>query len=207
MGLDYSYEVYVHRRRAAAVLAALADNMADNGRDDWTVVEIAGEQVTLPCTVRFKSDRTVSLDPSTDNREFLDLSLRFDADEALLAYDDPDDDGRFRIGYIYLSVYDASWLAPDHLEFSFMAATTGMSNLFLESPSIRNWFASLTIDNAGPLCLLDVEQGPDVGYKPGYYMSVSAGARRIFERATGTRREVFDRLAARQQHLYPDGKD
>ncbi|MGW4247507.1 hypothetical protein [Nocardia sp. NPDC004722] len=195
MGLDYSYEVYIHRDRAVSLLEAIADNMKDNGRDDWTIAEIAGGRVTLPCTTRFKSGRTISLDPSSENREFMDLSLRFDTDEALRAYGDPDDEGQFRIGYIYLTVYNAAWLSPDHLEFSFMAATTDMSILFLESPSIRNWFASLAIDHDAPLCLLDVEQGPDLGYAPGYYMSVSVGTGRIFERATGTRQAIFERLS------------
>ncbi|GAB2526150.1 hypothetical protein [Nocardia heshunensis] len=159
MGLDYSYEVYIHRDRAPALLGSIADNMAEESRHgEWTIAEIAGDRVLLPCSARFESGRTVGLDPSGSKHEFLDLVLRFDADDSLRAYNDPEDDGRHRVGLIYLSVHDASRLAPDHLEFCFMAATTRMSRLFLESSGVRNWFASLAIDHDSPLCLLDIEQ-------------------------------------------------
>ncbi|WP_214411012.1 hypothetical protein [Sphaerisporangium fuscum] len=92
---------------------------------------------------------------------------------------DADGRRRYEVGYIYLTVHEASWLRPDHLELCFMAATSTMSRLFRNSMSIRDFFATLAIRNSGLLCVLDVEDDGKI--------VVSAGNRRLFEPLDGTR--------------------
>ncbi|MFE3024511.1 hypothetical protein [Nocardia tengchongensis] len=167
MGLDYSYEVYVHRDSARALLEAVkaSCNPYPGGK---TTVEFPDGPVVMPCTSRFASDTTLRFDPTaTDGGSLLqlDLSLSFPADTELLKWvgergapqTDSGNGLLCSVGYIYLSVFDASKFLPDHLSFDFMAATTDMSRLFARSASIRTWFANLTFDHDGPLCLLDLE--------------------------------------------------
>ncbi|WP_067709651.1 hypothetical protein [Nocardia yamanashiensis] len=190
MGLDYTFQVFVHRDRAIPLLRTIAENMAARNRPDRTVVEIAGQRITMPCTTNFRSGTTVRLDPDA-GRNYLELALEFEPDDELRTYHRTDGGSSpCVIGVIYLLVRDASWLAPDQLEFGFTAATTGMSILFQMSGSVRNWFADLTIDNGGPLCLLDQEQGPELGYSPGYFDVVSAGTRRVHKHVNGSRRDI-----------------
>ncbi|MFE3794459.1 hypothetical protein KHQ06_31790 [Nocardia tengchongensis] len=169
MGLDYSYEVYVHRDSARALLEAVKAS-CNPYRDGTTTVEFPDGPVVLPCTSRFTSGTTLRFDPTAaDGGSLLnlDLSLLFPADTELLKWvgergdapqTDADNGPLCSVGYIYLLVFDASSFLPDHVSFDFMAATTDMSRLFARSASIRTWFANLTLDHGGPLCLLDLEQ-------------------------------------------------
>lgn len=167
MGLDYSYEVYVHRDSARPLLEAVKAHCMPN-TDTTTTVEFPDGRVILPCTSGFAEGTTVSFDASAAGNSRLlklDLSMLFPADDELLRWDEdnglepaPGDDRLCRVGFIYLSVWDASTFLPDHLCFYFMAATTDMSRLFARSASIRTWFADLTFDLGGPLCLLDLEE-------------------------------------------------
>ncbi|MFJ4654728.1 hypothetical protein ACIP5Y_25935 [Nocardia sp. NPDC088792] len=168
MGLDYSYEVYVHRDSARGLLETLKANCPARP-DRTTTVEFPDGQVVMPFTSHFASGTTVRFDPATLQRGSLldlDLSISFEADDELLEWVDRDlalridADGRrlCDVGYIYLHVWQASTFLPDHLCFDFMAATTRMSRLFARSASIRKWFVDLTFDHGGPLCLLDLEE-------------------------------------------------
>lgn len=168
MGIDYSYEVYVHRDSARALLETVKTHCFQ-WRGGFTVVEFPDGTVEMPCTSGFDSGKTIRFGTPAPNRHSLldlDLSIEFPADAELLNWvdDDPEDlpidaQGRrlCRVGYIYLTVYDASTFLPDHVSFDFTAAVTGMSLLFVRSSSIRQWFADLTFAHSGPLCLLDLE--------------------------------------------------
>lgn len=176
MGIDYSFDVYVHRRAAGRLLtevAALCDRRVEQART--TVVPPEGPPVVLPGTVGFESGRTVEL-AATEYPSF-DLSLCFPPDEPLRAYRDGDLDTygttRIMVGYVYLTVFDAARLLPGHLQFSFTPASGVQSRLFLSSPSIRETFASL----ASSLCLFDVEQD--------YHIVVTAGHHRVSTQVPG----------------------
>ncbi|WP_433435931.1 hypothetical protein [Nonomuraea sp. CA-141351] len=193
MGLDYSYELYLHRRDAAGVMSDLvADRTAVHDPKRSTVVELPeGQHLVMPFTSGFTGGRTLPLGPALA----LDLTIRFAEDQHLLDYAEarsilPEDTGSQRstyadsrrhhdVGYIYLTVHEASWLHPDYLELCFMAATSTMSCLFRESVSIRDFFATLTIRNSGLLCVLDVEDDGRI--------VVSVGSRRLFEPVPGAR--------------------
>jgi hypothetical protein len=193
MGLDYSYELYLHRRNAVGVLSDLATGRtAGHDSNGHTVVELPEAQhLVMPFTSRFTSGRTQPLGPELA----LDLKIRFAEDQHVLDYANArsilaedtdfgwstDEDSRrhYDVGYIYLTVHEASWLRPDYLELCFMAATSSMSCLFRDSVSIQNFFATLTIRNSGLLCMLDVEDDGKI--------VVSVGNRRLFEPVPGAR--------------------
>ncbi|WP_194815800.1 hypothetical protein [Nocardia sp. XZ_19_385] len=168
MGLDYSYEVYVHRDSARPLLEAVKAN-CDPSPGRTTTVDLPDGRVILPCTSRFVSDTTLRFDTTAADGGLLlelDLSILFPADDELLKWVDEDyvvttgqdGDRMCPVGYIYLSARNASRFLPDHLCFDFMAATTDMSRLFVRSASIRRWFADLALDHGAPLCLLDMEE-------------------------------------------------
>ncbi|MBE1588807.1 hypothetical protein ACFPOI_55425 [Nonomuraea angiospora] len=203
MGLDYSYELYLHRRDIPSVLSDLAtDRTADHEPTRSTVVEPPeGQHLVMPFTSGFTGGRTLLLGPGLA----LDLTIRFAEDQHVLDYararsilpedtgsqwsTDADSRRHYDIGYIYLTVHEASWLHPDYLELCFMAATSSMSRLFRESVSIRDFFATLTIRNSGLLCMLDVEDDGRI--------VVSAGNQRLFEPVPGTRwASIADLLSA-----------
>ncbi|WP_433597600.1 hypothetical protein ACQPXH_17525 [Nocardia sp. CA-135953] len=107
----------------------------------------------------------------------LDLVLRFLPDDALRRYfdalEDPslDATGRYELGYIYLSIHDGPWsVLPDHLLFSFTAASTMMSGLFAGSESIRDWFVWMTVRTGASVCTLQMEDLDVVYYAHGRRM-------------------------------------
>ncbi|MFI1913743.1 hypothetical protein [Nocardia sp. NPDC020380] len=90
MGLDYSYEVYVHRDAARGVLETLKANCADR-LDRTTTVEFPDGPLVMPCTSHFASGTTVRFDPAVPQRGSLlelDLAISFEADDELLAWMD-----------------------------------------------------------------------------------------------------------------------
>ncbi|MGC9670686.1 hypothetical protein ACNTMW_29590 [Planosporangium sp. 12N6] len=172
MGIDYSYQVYVHRRDAGRLLTAVAA-LCDHHEDRRTTVALPdGTSVVLPCTYDYEAGRTVELADVVAGRgtPSFDLSLVFPPDGPLREYHDdkgdnanvarawPDGTTRVMVGYVYLMVFDGSSLFPEHWIFEFTPAASVQSRLFLSSPSVRQTFATLTLDVAGPLCLLDVEE-------------------------------------------------
>jgi hypothetical protein len=174
VGIDYSYQVYVHRRDAGRLLTAVAA-MCDRSADEWTTVILPdGTSMVLPGLYGFKTGRVVDLAEVVEGRDRSDfgLSLCFPQDGPLGEYQDakthpadlarPWPDGTTRVGLIYLMVFDGSALLPEHWIFDFTPAATVQSRLFLSSPSIRQTFATFTLAVEGPLCLLDVEERFDV---------------------------------------------
>lgn len=161
MGIDFSYDFYVHRRDVHRFLTAAAE-LCDPQESRWTNVVLPdGTSVRMPGTHGFTSGTTVPLvKPGAD----FDLSLCFPVDEPLKAYRDeqelqertwPDGSSRVAVGYIYLSAGDSFAILPDHWRFWFMPATSAQSKLFLMSPSIRETFATLALSTGASLCLLD----------------------------------------------------
>jgi hypothetical protein len=185
MGIDYSFQVYVHERDAGRLLTAVAA-LCDRREDRWTTVALTDRtSVTLPGTCRFEAGRTVELAVAVAGRDQsrFDLSLCFPQDGPLRGYRDgeihhvdverawPDGTTRVVVGYVYLDVFDGSCLLPEHWMFSFTPATSAQSRLFLSSPSIRQTFATLALSVAAPLCLFDVEEP--------YKIVVTASGRRV----------------------------
>jgi hypothetical protein len=176
MGIDYSFQVYVHQRDAGRLLTAVAA-MCDRSSDEWTTAALPdGTSVVLPGTYGFKAGRVVELADVVAGRDRSDfgLSLCFPQDGPLGEYQNnkahpvdvarawPDGTTRVMVGLVYLMVFDGSSLLPEHWIFDFTPATTDQSRLFLSSASIRQTFATLTMSVAGPLCLLDVEERFDI---------------------------------------------
>lgn len=158
MGLDYSYLVYVRPTNVPRALAALADLAPETHRaPPLTVTLPGGDQVTVPFTSRFRSD---PVDWSTDEHPAqLDTTFLVDADDHVREYLDVDESGRALLGYVYLSVDYRS--VADWVELKFMAATSGMSQLFEESGVVRSLFTDLTAASGGACCLLDTETDHD----------------------------------------------
>ncbi|MGX1513657.1 hypothetical protein RKD44_004945 [Streptomyces collinus] len=140
MGLTYGYDVYLRPRNVAGALAAVAE-LAPPSRDvpPLDVTLPGGERITLPFTSGFRSE---PVDCSARDTLDLDTSLMFPVDDAVLAYAEsyglpPEEEGRVRIGYVYLTVRFVSFLDPGYAALEFWAATSGMSRLFERSASIR----------------------------------------------------------------------
>lgn len=157
MGLDYSINLHFPTLRLKDALTALAE-FAEPVQDRKTTVHLpCGRAIALPFTSRFKSG-TVTLQWGGGEGKF-DTSLRFLCDDAIR-------DGNYAhtvelvdgveyagIGYIYLTVR----VGCLYSELSFMAATTGMSRLFVNSVSIRNRFLDLLATAGGVVGWLDQE--------------------------------------------------
>lgn len=185
MGIDFSYDFYVHRRDVRRFLTAVAE-LCDPQESRWTNVVLPdGTSLRLPGTRGFTSGTTAQL---TGQREGdFDLSLCFPVDEPLTAYRAeregpertwPDGSSRVAVGYIYLSAGDDFAILPDHWRFWFMPATSQQSRLFLTSPSIRETFATLALSTGASLCLLDSGLG-------GPEVIVTALGRRVSTRVPG----------------------
>ena len=102
-----------------------------------------------------------------DGRIHLATNLMFPSDSFLVADADgfPSrhlDDGTISVGFIYLTI--GSW-SPELVVFDLTAATSGMSRLFEDSPSIRARFVSVLEDHGGICGVFDDEDKTDhVGY-------------------------------------------
>jgi hypothetical protein len=192
MGIDYSYDVYVHRRDSRRFLTAVAALCHPDSTETTTVIVPDGDPVTLPGGHAFTSGTTVDLAEivATLGGTF-NLVFSFPADEPLRAYRDgrrpfghplvgwtrPADSGPVKMGLIYLGVYDGSDMVPEHWNFSFTPAVTEQSRLFLKSPSIRETFTTLALSTGAALCLFDGEIGDRI--------IVTAGDRRVSTRVPG----------------------
>jgi len=94
----------------------------------------------------------------------LDMSIMFDADDALREYAEtdgrePEADGRIRIGYVYATIRFESFLHPGYASVECWAATSGMSRLFARSTNIRKVFTDVTAASCGVCCLFDTGDG------------------------------------------------
>ncbi|MFC9466910.1 hypothetical protein [Streptomyces coelicoflavus] len=162
MGLDYGYDIYLRPRNVAGALSAVAA-LAPPSRDvpPLDVTLPGGERVVLPFTSGFGSE---PVDCSARGTLRLDTSLMFPVDDAVRAYGEssglpPEENGRVRIGYVYLTVRFKSLLDPAYTSMEFWAATSGMSRLFERSASIRKTFTDLTAAVGGVCCQFDRGDG------------------------------------------------
>jgi len=94
----------------------------------------------------------------------LDMSIMFDADDALREYAEtdgrePEADGRIRIGYVYATIRFESFLHPGYASVECWAATSGMSRLFARSTNIRKVFTDVTAASGGVCCLFGIADG------------------------------------------------
>ncbi|GAA1809715.1 hypothetical protein GCM10009682_34210 [Luedemannella flava] len=141
MGIDYSFDVYVHRRDAGRLLAAVAALCdTSHGERRTTVALPDGTTVDLPATYGFKAGRTVELAEVVAGRDrsSFDMVLCFPQDDVLRRYRD------------------------DSTDVDVTSATSGQSRVFLASPAVRQTFATVALSVGAPLCLLDVEERFDI---------------------------------------------
>ncbi|XVU22283.1 hypothetical protein ACQPZJ_34115 [Actinoplanes sp. CA-054009] len=203
MGIDFSYDLYVHRRDADGFLAEVA-KLCDPGLSRLTTILLpSGTSMTMPGAYGFIGDRAIELEVAAADRtgRSFGLSLSFPADGPLRDYEDPDDGEevgpRVTVGYIYLSVSDDYTIRPDHLRFSFVPATTEQGRLFLMSPSIRETFATLALTTGATLCLLDTEMTSHIVVTAlGQRLSTRVPGPLLLWRRQGANEEVFRELSA-----------
>ncbi|BEL05537.1 hypothetical protein Q0Z83_037280 [Actinoplanes sichuanensis] len=159
MGIDYGYALYLPTHAVGRALRAAAA-IARPGIGPVDVTVPGGERITLP----FRGKPTGDVDHWE-----LDSLLYFPVgDEAIRRWaerertagsqEHPDALGRIWIGSIYLSFWRNHGLRPGYSQLKFTAATTGMSRLFEQSPSIRDVFVELA-ESAGAVCLVLDREG------------------------------------------------
>jgi hypothetical protein len=172
MGLDYSYDIYVHRRDAGRLLAAVAQLCDWRYAGRMTIELPDGVSVEMPCGDKDNGQTVRFADMGADTSRILGLlplfvedgplsELREQMGEGVLSVG-PDGTRRVLVATTYLKVFDESRVIPDHISFSFSTPGTSRSRLFLSSPSIRETFATLTISVGAPLCLFDVEERHEI---------------------------------------------
>ncbi len=154
MGLDYSINLYFPAHRVGAALCALA-RIAPSG--PATVVRLPDGDASVPFSSCWKHDPVELLAPGS--RVEFETSLLFPFDEVIRSgelshgYEPYEGTDCAEIGYIYLRVHIGCLFA----EFSFTAATSGMSRLFVASESIRGRFRELLAAADGVAGWLDQE--------------------------------------------------
>ncbi len=117
MGIDYGFQIYVHRRDAGRLLtmvAALCERDERDERDERTVVALPdGTSMVLPCTYGFTAGRVLALTDVVASRggSAFDLAFHFPQDGPLLGYQNdethrvpvvrawPDGTTRVRVGH------------------------------------------------------------------------------------------------------------
>lgn len=157
MGLDYSINLYFPLEKTEQVLLATAAIAYETDREiELTLPD--GKTLSLPFTSHFISD-PVRLEPLSSVR--LDTGLSFPFDLAIEQYKhgnphaEPSTQTVYSyLGYIYLTVR----LGSRFVEFSFMAATSGMSRLFATNATIQGQFLELLRAHAGIIGIVDIEE-------------------------------------------------
>ncbi|MFF5897918.1 hypothetical protein ACFY8O_18550 [Streptomyces argenteolus] len=162
MGLAYGYDIHLPPENVAGALVHLA-RLAPPGRDTppLELTLPGGALLALPFTSDFRSG---PVDCSTSSTVDLDLSLMFGVDEAVRDYAEAygheiEEDGRVRIGYVYLTIRFESLLHPRYAALEFWAATSTMSRLFARSARVREVFTGLTAASGGVCCVFDIGDG------------------------------------------------
>lgn len=143
MGLDYEFQIVAPRDGLDALLRAT------------TAVARPPERELLLAAARGVAAGQIRQLVEEKHHE-LGLCLLFAPDERLLR----DDwarmpDGRVSVGYIYTRL----WLGVRDAIVTYTAATTGMSRLFDESPSVRETFRSIGVAADATSVSLDRERG------------------------------------------------
>jgi hypothetical protein len=171
MGLDYSFLLYFQRRYLWDALDGLAEIADPVGPP--TRVNLPDAIMRLPFEAW--AGTPAQLDSASPPHEInLMTALNFAPDDALEEYRDRNDDplpspnGPISVGYIYLTVScdlparEYGETDPDLVLFQLTAATTNMSVLFTESPSIRGAFIRI-LETCGGVCgILDREDAGEL---------------------------------------------
>jgi hypothetical protein len=157
MGRNYSFKLYFRNEDVEKALLALADMV-------W-IYEKEIHQITLPNGKEIKINLGTRVRTYPDISFGCDISILFLPDEVILKYVDSykdtgsdyrvqkDEKTCYRIGNI------SFWIrsSEQYTEFGFMAVTTNMSFLFVESDAIHQRFLELLKAANGILGLIDVE--------------------------------------------------
>lgn len=162
MGLTYGYDIYLPPENVARALVGLAALVPP--RTDGPPLALTlpgGDRIVVPFTSDWKS---APVDCSARGTLDLDTSIMFGVDDAVREYAeryglDVEQDGRVRIGYVYLTIRFASMLHPRYTSLEFWAATSTMSRLFARSARVREVFTGLTAASGGVCCLFDSGDG------------------------------------------------
>ncbi|NIL50571.1 hypothetical protein HBK87_08235 [Streptomyces sp. 2BBP-J2] len=161
MGLTYSYDIHLRPENVPRALNEVAKLAPPERRVPPLAVTLpGGERVVLPFTCRFGSE---PVDCAGKDGVTLDTSLVFPADEAVRAYAEERglsvEDGRVRIGYVYLDMHFPSFTDSRLVCLDFWAATSRMSRLFEDSAAIRKVFTDLAEASGAVCCLFDTGDG------------------------------------------------
>jgi hypothetical protein len=156
MGIDYSVNLYYKKHQIEdAILGVIS--IADLIDEESTEVELPdGKKMKIPFeTIPKKDFVKIASDQKFTN--FCTL-LNFPIDQPLLEYLENNNarkaKGLASIGCIYLDIK----VGETYTEFSFTAATSNMSRLFLESKSIQQTFINLLEKTEGLFGLFDIEE-------------------------------------------------
>ncbi|HEX2905313.1 MAG TPA: DUF6000 family protein [Phototrophicaceae bacterium] len=159
MGLNYSIDLYFPIDNVEKVLMATIA-IAEVVPDAQTQIKLpSGNTITVPFTTNFRNG--ASIDLTIDNEFALDTALLFIEDAAIREYYEGNNHRATGygdvldcpIGYIYLHIT----CDKQYVCFSFTAAVSSMSLLFVKSASIQNRFLEILNTNGGVIGLIDVE--------------------------------------------------
>lgn len=156
MGINYSINLYYESHQVENALLGLI-KIAYISEKKATVVELpSGNYITVPFTSNFKT-LPIKLFLNHLNAE-LDTTLTFPIDEKVENYLNQSYHDRVAnmacIGYIYLKIC----IGHRYSQFSFTAAVSDMSRLFLNSTAVHNRFLELMKATGGMFGLLDIEK-------------------------------------------------
>jgi hypothetical protein len=160
MGIDYSINLYYPIEQLEAVLLKLP-SIASITTGANTSIEIpTGQCISVPFTSGFKNS-SVQL-KSLGSSITLDTTIIFDVDDPIRDFIRQHSweklftrsRRQIPIGYIYLNII----LGHENVEVSFIAATSDMSRLFVNSESIHHKFIDFMKSTNGLLGLIDIEK-------------------------------------------------
>ena len=167
MGLDYSFEMVLHKRDLNTFLEELCKHLCEHDRLrlleclPWAPeVEknrsCVGKDLIKEC-IGINGLRSMK---EEDENDYC-FSMLFKRDEILREYEaeynDSSEIDKVAIGCIWTSVYGGNKLAV----ITFTAATTRMSLLFLSSPEIRETWTDLARDTNSLALFFDTEEGDE----------------------------------------------
>jgi plasmid maintenance system killer protein len=164
MGLDYSVELFFPIENIKAALEATLEHAIEFAAE--TSISLPnGSIITVPFANKFEQLQSGSKEQfelKANKSMRLILSMRFPFDTYLEKYSanrHPDYLANYqgevycRVGYVYLGIQ----CSQSYAEFSFTAATTQMSLLFQDSPSVHQVFRSILAKAGGLYGHIDIE--------------------------------------------------
>jgi hypothetical protein len=163
MGLRYAYEIVTDRTSVESLITAIAKHLESKGRNRLLAA------ATISSVKIMEVIQRDDLESGFAEKGFDDLCLTFlfPSDERLIAhgsladFDDPQT-GRLAIGCVWSRIR----CGEKYGLFRATAATSEMSRLFDESPSVRDTFIRIAKDAGAALLLLDDELGKNLGIWP-----------------------------------------